>query len=99
MVRLLLLIIRVAAPQSRHEAAETKRIGRKRCRPRDVPTSLHSVQRDKDGGLTFLPAAPAVIDGEHWVPELSPDGFVGLFFRCAFFLRGDISYIISSYYR
>lgn len=35
----------------------------------------------QEGGLAFLPAAPAVIDGEAWAPELSPDGFVGLFFR------------------
>ena len=71
----------------------------KRCRPREVPNSLFAAQRDKEGGITFTPDAPAVIDGEPWCdrcfrrfrrtrltsmnrdPEISPDGFVGLFFR------------------
>jgi hypothetical protein len=33
------------------------------------------------GTITFSPAGPAVIDGEPWVPELSPDGFVGIYFQ------------------
>lgn len=86
----------------------------KRCRPRYVPMSLHSAQRDtssttannnnngvimsplthttaplfcaginnNNNNITFSPSAgvPAVIDGEPWEAELSPDGFIGLYF-------------------
>jgi hypothetical protein len=51
----------------------------KRCRPQT--TTLHSAHRDKAGVITFAPAGPAVIDGEPWACELSPDGFVGIYFR------------------
>ena len=51
----------------------------KRCRPQT--TTLHSAHRDKDGVITFAPAGPAVIDGAQWACELSPDGFVGIYFR------------------
>lgn len=81
---------------------ETVRATWKRCRPRYVPVSLHSAQRDTsstankfhtpvtqtvnndntNNSITFFPLAgvPAVIDGEPWEPELSPDGFIGLYF-------------------
>jgi hypothetical protein len=55
----------------------------KRCRPavNGVPTSLHSAVRDREGGIAFVADAGPIIDSEAWVPELSPDGFVGLYFR------------------
>lgn len=46
-----------------------------------MPTSLHSAVRDREGRIAFIPDAGPLIDSEPWRPELSPDGFVGLFFR------------------
>jgi hypothetical protein len=51
----------------------------KRCRPQT--TTLQTAHRDKDGVISFAPAGPAIIDGAAWVPELSPDGFAGIYFR------------------
>ena len=58
----------------------------KRCRP--LPTgiapSMHSAIRDRDGNVVFVPdagMAQPIIDSAHWDPELSPDGFVGFYFR------------------
>lgn len=61
--------------------AETQRATWKRCRPRDVPMSMYAAHVDKDGHVSFYPAGPPIIDGEAWQPELSPDGFVGFYFR------------------
>jgi hypothetical protein len=58
---------------------DASRASWKRCRPQT--TTLHSAHRDKDGVITFAPAGPAVIDGAPWACELSPDGFVGIYFR------------------
>jgi hypothetical protein len=55
-----------------------------RCRPTatdGVPLSLHSAVWTKEGGVAFVPDANAIIDSEEWLPELSPDGLVGLYFR------------------
>jgi hypothetical protein len=54
-----------------------------RCRPAQdgVPASLYGAVKDKEGGIAFVPEANAIIDSEEWVPEMSPDGFIGLYFR------------------
>ena len=58
---------------------DASRASWKRCRPQT--TTLQSAHRDKDGVITFAPAGPAIIDGAQWECELSPDGFVGIYFR------------------
>jgi hypothetical protein len=52
-----------------------------RCRPCRVPPSLYTAGRDRDGRVTFEAGGHvAILDGAAWAPELSPDGFVGLYF-------------------
>ncbi len=49
-----------------------------------VPASLYGAVEDKQGWAAFVPEAnlaEATVDSEEWVPDLSPDGFVGLDFR------------------
>jgi hypothetical protein len=70
---------RLGAAVNKLSRCDASRASWKRCRPQT--TTLHSAHRDKDGAITFAPAGPAVIDGEQWAPELSPDGFVGIYFR------------------
>lgn len=77
-----------ALRELREEAAgENTHATWRRCRPRldGVPTSLHTATRDRDGKVVFCAneAHPAILDGARWVPELSPDGFVGLYFQWA----------------
>ena len=54
-----------------------------RCKPTLVPPSLHAATRDRDGRVVFeVPETqPPLLEHARWVPELSPDGFVGLFFE------------------
>ena len=57
-----------------------------RCRPSGVPLSLYGATRDRDGRIVFEPpdTQPPLLENAPWTPELSPDGFVGLFFEwCA----------------
>lgn len=52
-----------------------------RCRPCRVPSSLFTARRDREGNVTFEDGGHvAILDGAEWTPELSPDGFVGLYF-------------------
>ena len=52
-----------------------------RCRPCRVPSSLFTARRDRDGRVTFEDGGHVpILDGAEWAPELSPDGFVGLYF-------------------
>ena len=52
-----------------------------RCRPCRVPSSLFTARRDREGRVTFEDGGhAAIMDGAAWTPELSPDGFVGLYF-------------------
>ena len=75
--------------RSREAAADEEeggclRASWQRCRPTDalgVPQSLHGATRDRDGQIVFVPDAGPIVDGAPWHPELSPDGFVGLYFR------------------
>jgi len=51
-----------------------------------VPISLLAAIRDKEGQIAFKPdhnggGGGPIIDSATWVPELSPDGFVGFYFR------------------
>jgi hypothetical protein len=62
---------------------ETRRASWARCRPTEngVPVSLYSAFRARDHrvSLCSTPDAVPLIDSEPWVPELSPDGFLGLY--------------------
>jgi hypothetical protein len=52
-----------------------------RCRPCRVPPSLYTARRDREGQVTFEEGGHvALLEGAEWTPELSPDGFVGLYF-------------------
>jgi hypothetical protein len=58
-----------------------------RCRPSaygGFPQSLQGATRDKDGTVQFVrdeqsTGSNPIIDSEDWEPELSPDGFIGLY--------------------
>jgi hypothetical protein len=62
---------------------EDRRATWRRCRPTEngVPPSLYSAVMGRDNQVTLCttPDAVPLIDSEPWVPELSPEGFVGLF--------------------
>ena len=64
-------------------SAQEKRACWSRCRPSTYPKSLEKASKDKEGRLFFVrdedsTGGSPVIDSEDWVPELSPDGFIGL---------------------
>jgi len=59
-----------------------------RCRPGmadGVPRSLYGAMCTQEGEVVFVPdpghSEHPIIDSEPWDPELSPDGFVGLYLR------------------
>ena len=62
---------------------EEKRATWKRCRPtvNGVPPSLYSAFMGRDNKVTLCSTQDcvALMDSEYWVPELSPEGFVGLY--------------------
>jgi hypothetical protein len=71
-----------------------------RCRPTTVPESLYCASRDREGRITFEPpeSQPALLEHATWAPELSPDGFVGLFFEwCAESQRLQLYVACQSY--
>ena len=55
----------------------------KRCRPNGVSPSMYSAYKDRDGKIVFASdeLQQKVIDSAEWSPEVSPDGFVGFYFR------------------
>jgi hypothetical protein len=65
------------------QVTEDQRATWRRCRPTEngVPPSLYSAVLGRDNQVTLctMPDAVPLIDSEPWVPELSPEGFVGLF--------------------
>lgn len=79
---------RMALGQAIHEGVmsrvtEDQRATWRRCRPTEngVPPSLYSAVLGRDSQVTLctMPDAVPLIDSEPWTPELSPEGFVGLF--------------------
>jgi len=62
---------------------EEQRATWRRCRPtaNGVPSSLYSafVGRDNKISLCSTQDCVPLVDSEAWVPELSPDGFIGLY--------------------
>jgi hypothetical protein len=58
-----------------------------RCKPcvySGFPRSLEKASKDKDGRVVFArdedsSGSTPILDSEEWVPELSPNGFVGLY--------------------
>ena len=70
-----------AAPPAAAQAPQTATW--KRCRPAGVPASLHHARRERDGQVVFGVDEDArqILDGAPWAAELSPDGFVGLYFQ------------------
>ena len=55
-----------------------------RCRPSAFPQSLERASKDNDGVVHFVldndsAGSSPIIDSEEWAPELSPDGFIGLY--------------------
>ena len=62
---------------------EDRRATWSRCRPTEngVPKSLYSafMGRENKVSLCSTPDAVPLIDSETWAPELSPDGFLGLY--------------------
>jgi len=86
------IIDKVIMLNALHPASSNLKCSWARCRPSIFgghPTSLHHVFKDKkDGTLDFLyvgedgsQQATPIIDSEEWIPELSPDGFVGFYHR------------------
>ena len=66
------------------ECVQTKRATWARCRPSTFPASLERASKDKEGHIHFVrdedsTGGTPVIDSEEWWPELSPDGFIGLY--------------------
>ena len=66
------------------ECVQEQRATWARCRPSMFPASLEKASKDKDGTLHFVQdddstGGTPVIDSESWLPELSPDGFIGLY--------------------
>jgi hypothetical protein len=65
------------------QVSEDRRATWRRCRPTEngVPPSLYSAVLGRDSQVTLctMPDAIPLIDSEPWVPELSPEGFVGLY--------------------
>jgi len=64
---------------------ESRRASWARCKPAGhsgYPTSLQYAFRNKDGDVVFEQEDgknTPIIDSEDWLPELSPDGYVGFF--------------------
>jgi hypothetical protein len=67
-------------------SSRSKRASWARCRPSEHhghPSSLLHATRDKDGNVVFqqdcFGKSTPIIDSEDWLPELSPDGYIGFF--------------------
>ena len=62
---------------------EERRATWRRCRPTEngVPHSLYSALVARDGTVSLFSTQDcvALMDSEVWVPELSPEGFIGLY--------------------
>jgi len=69
--------------KARQAGDEDRRAEWRRCRPtaHGVPQSLYSAFMGRDNKVTLCSTqdSVALIDSEPWVPELSPEGFVGLY--------------------
>jgi len=88
--------------------AETKhlRASWKRCRPtpNGTPQSLCSAFVTtgdcKEMRVSFINSQESVplIDSEHWIPELSPEGFIGLYHNWNDATNGPSLYIICQSY-
>jgi hypothetical protein len=65
------------------QVEEPRRATWRRCRPTEngVPQSLYSAFMGRDNRVTLCstPDNVPLIDSEPWVPELSPEGFLGLY--------------------
>ena len=65
------------------QVTEDRRATWRRCRPTEngVPPSLYSAILGRDNKVTLCttPDAIPLMDSEPWMPELSPEGFIGLF--------------------
>jgi hypothetical protein len=66
------------------QVTEAQRATWRRCRPTEngVPSSLCSAFMGRDNQITLCSTPDGsvpLIDSEPWVPELSPEGFVGLY--------------------
>ena len=65
------------------EVREERRASWRRCRPtiNGVPQSLYSAFVGRDNKVTLCSTEECVplMDSEPWVPELSPEGFLGLY--------------------
>jgi hypothetical protein len=63
----------------------SKRASWARCKPAShsgFPTSLQYAYRNKEGDVVFEQDSgknTPIIDSEDWIPELSPDGYIGFF--------------------
>ena len=87
--RLSQAIVEIMEPiiqEQQNGAPGSQRASWARCRPSEHnghPPSLLHASRDKDGNVVFqqdgIGKSTPIIDSEDWLPELSPDGYIGFF--------------------